>query len=201
VNYLTGVLDFLLIGKQLDELYEFLKKVKGDIKEFNQEFSNKEIKQLLTDFKKGVADTDIICIKIIKADEVENKMFGKPLDISQKEREDIAYKIGQIATELQKIAETPAVTNFIKERPELSNKIFYIIDLRSSFKAAWFQKVDILNNIVKEDFRKRMISRNNDNPTFDSEHSLQILFLQHLKDLDKRSVEMINVLNKTIDSL
>ncbi len=200
MNYLTTLLDFLSIGKQLDELYEFLKKVKSDISEYSRELSNKEIKQVLKDFKKGVAETHIICIKIIEADEVEKQMLGKSLNISKKEREEIGQKIGLIAQELERIVKIPAVDHFIGERPVLSKQMYRTMKMRAMVKRVWFEEAESLKAIPDEELYDRKIRIKND-PTYDIEHALQILFIKHMKQLDRSAVELIKVLDTTIDSL
>ncbi|MFZ0005960.1 MAG: hypothetical protein WAK45_08800 [Methanoregula sp.] len=197
---MTTLLDFLSIGKQLDELYEFLKKVKSDISEYSRELSNKEIKQVLKDFKKGVAETHIICIKIIEADEVEKQMLGKSLNISKKEREEIGQKIGLIAQELERIVKIPAVDHFIGERPVLSKQMYRTMKMRAMVKRVWFEEAESLKAIPDEELYDRKIRIKND-PTYDIEHALQILFIKHMKQLDRSAVELIKVLDTTIDSL
>jgi len=111
------------IPKQLNEMYDFAKKVAEDIRNLKHKLSERELKKLVTDFKRGVETINLICIKIGAKYEVA-KRANREMHISLAERADISNKIDALTNELNRIVETAAMGEFLGEHPKLAEKAY-----------------------------------------------------------------------------
>ena len=187
---MVEIIDLLSAGKQLDDIYEFLKKVTGDIKEYNRHRSNKEIKQLITELKNGIVETHIICVKIIEADKIEREMFGKPLKTNEADRKEIAKKIRRIATELTKIVAIPSVSHFLGEKKEILSNVYCLISSRAGFSRMWIEECPM---------RVLDLHYSSTHTTGDDDQHQR--FIDGLQLLDISATQLIISLNGILESL
>lgn len=111
------------IPKQLNEMYDFVRKVAEDIRNLKHKLSKRELKKLVADFKRGVETINLICIKIVAKYEVV-KRTNREMHISPAERTDIRSKIDTLTNELNRIVETTAMGEFLGGHPELAKKAY-----------------------------------------------------------------------------
>ena len=111
------------IPQQLNEMYDFVRKVAEDIKNLKHKLSKRELKKLVTDFKGGVETINLICIKIGAKYEVA-KRTNREMHISPAERDDIRSKIYALTNELNEIVETAPIRDFLGEHPKLAKKAY-----------------------------------------------------------------------------
>lgn len=114
---------FLDIPKQLNEMRDFIIKVSDDIRKLRHELSNRDLKKLVTDFKRGVEAINLTCIKIWAKYEVA-KRINKEMHTSPEERDDISDKIEGLTNALNDMVETDAMRKFLGEHPELARKAY-----------------------------------------------------------------------------
>jgi len=114
---------FLDIPKQLDEMRDFIIKVSDDIRKLRHELSNRELRKLIADFKRGVETINLICIKIWAKYEVAKRM-NKEMHTSPEERADISDKIERLTNALNDVVEMNAMRKFLGEHPDLARKAY-----------------------------------------------------------------------------
>jgi len=119
----SGSVWFPDIPKQLNEMYDFISKVVADIRDLKRKLSKRELKKLVSDFKRGVETINLICIKIGAKYEVA-KRTHREIHISSAERDDIRSKIDALTNELNRIVETAAMEEFLREHPKLAEKAY-----------------------------------------------------------------------------
>jgi hypothetical protein len=111
------------IPQQLNEMYDFVKKVVEDIKNLKHKLSERELKKLLTDLKRGIETINLICLKIEAKYEVA-KRTNREMHISPAERRDIESKISALTNELNVIVETAPIREFLGEHPQLAKNAY-----------------------------------------------------------------------------
>ncbi len=111
------------VPKQLNEMRDFIIKISGDIKKLRHKLSNRELKKLVTDFKRGVEAINLICLKIWAKYEVA-KSINKEIHTSPEERAEISNKLESLTDSLNDMTETDAMRKFLGEHPELAKKAY-----------------------------------------------------------------------------
>jgi hypothetical protein len=111
------------IPKQLNETYDFISKVVTDIVKLKRKLSDRELKKLVDDFKKGVETINLICIEIHARHEVA-KRRNVELYLNASETSDIENKIAKLTDELNSIVEMDAMNKFFRENPKLAEKAY-----------------------------------------------------------------------------
>lgn len=114
---------FADIPGQLNEMYTFIGRVLDDVRRLRRRFSNRELRKLVTDFKRGVQTINLVCTKITAKDEV-NRRNNVETYISSSERDEIEEKIDLLNQELNLIVETNAMSEFLGEHPGLAEKAY-----------------------------------------------------------------------------
>jgi hypothetical protein len=119
---MSGVL-FPDIPKQLNDAYDFISKVIVDAGKLRRRFSDRELKKLVADFKKGVETINLICIKIKARREVARNNNAE-LHLNASERNDIESRMASLTDQLNKIVEMEAMQKFLREHPKLAEKAY-----------------------------------------------------------------------------
>jgi len=107
----------------LNDTYDLIHRVIDDVRRLRRKLSNRELKQIVTDFRRGVQAINLVCIKITAKEEV-NRRNNTTTNISSLERDDIAEKIDILNQELNRIVETDVMKEFLGEHPGLAEKAY-----------------------------------------------------------------------------
>ena len=111
------------IPSQLNEMYDFISKVYHDLLRLNRILSNRELRKLVQDFRRGVEMINLICLKIVAKEKVNTDM-GRELYIDTDERGVISEKINKLTDKLNELTQTDAMERFFGQYPVLAEKAY-----------------------------------------------------------------------------